>query len=125
MIDRTLTYKIFILLYFLKFCKNCFIYFLKRNIISSYFMLHVILIYLFLVGVFEENARLLQWLGFFRQFNGIGPLVCPFVKLLHQLIFRLQDAGSSLALNHKFFNVFKSNPFVLFFGTMRLFSENF
>ena len=28
----------------------------------------------FLVGVFEENARLLQWLVFFRQFNAIGPL---------------------------------------------------
>ena len=30
----------------------------------------------FLVGVFEENARLLQWLAFFRQFNAIGPLFC-------------------------------------------------
>ena len=29
---------------------------------------------LFLLGVFEEKARLLQWLVFFRQFNAIGPL---------------------------------------------------
>ena len=28
----------------------------------------------FLIGVFKENARLLQWLVFFRQFNAIGPL---------------------------------------------------
>ena len=34
---------------------------------------------LFLVCVFEENARLLQWLVFFRQFNAIGPLFCSFV----------------------------------------------
>ena len=34
---------------------------------------------LFLVGIFEENARLLQWLVF-RQFNAIGPLFCSFVQ---------------------------------------------
>ena len=50
----------------------------------------------FLVGVFEENARLLQWLVFFRQFNATGALFlfcCSFVQLLHQLIFRLSEAG--------------------------------
>ena len=38
----------------------------------------------FLVGIFEENARLLQRLVFFRQFNAIGPLLCSFVQH-HQL----------------------------------------
>ena len=47
----------------------------------------------FLVGVFEENARLLQWLVFVRQFNAIGPLFCLFVQLLRKLIFRLSEAG--------------------------------
>ena len=36
----------------------------------------------FVVGVFEENARL-----FFRQFNAIGPLFCSFVQH-HQLQLR-------------------------------------
>ena len=37
----------------------------------------------FLVGVFEENAQLLQWLVFFRQFNAIGRLFCSFVQHHH------------------------------------------
>ena len=45
----------------------------------------------FLVGVFEENARLLQWLVFFRQFNAIGPLFCSFVQLLGRLIFLVPE----------------------------------
>ena len=40
----------------------------------------------FLVGVFEKNARLLQWLVFFRQFNAIGPL---FVHYVHFCAFTI------------------------------------
>ena len=55
---------------------------------------------MFLVGVFEENARVLQWLVFFRQFNAIGPLFRNRTfymnrksQLIRQLIFRLSEAG--------------------------------
>ena len=84
-----------------------------------------------LVGVFEEKARLLQWLVF-CHFNAIG----SFVQLLGWLIFwglrKQERVGSSLALNHKFFMLPKVEekpkglPFNLrdFSGTMRLFSEN-
>ena len=48
---------------------------------------------LFLVGVFEENARLLQWLVFFSQFNAIGPLFCSFVQH-HQLELRTSKTYS-------------------------------
>ena len=46
----------------------------------------------FLVGVFEENARLLQWLVF-RQFNAIDPLFCSFVQH-HQLELRTSKTYS-------------------------------
>ena len=48
---------------------------------------------LFLVGVFEENARLLQWLVFFRQLNAIGPRFCSFVQH-HQLKLRTSKTYS-------------------------------
>ena len=41
------------------------------------------LIWLFLVGVFEEKERLLQWLVF-CHFNAIGALFCSFVQLFGQ-----------------------------------------
>ena len=47
----------------------------------------------FLVDVFEENTRLLQWLVFFRQFNAIGPLSCSFVQH-HQLELRTSKTYS-------------------------------
>ena len=48
---------------------------------------------MFLVGVFEENARLLQWLVFFRQFNAMVPLFCSFVQH-HQLELRTSKTYS-------------------------------
>ena len=43
----------------------------------------------FLVGVFEENARLLQWLVSFREFNAIGSLLLFSCSVVRQLVFRL------------------------------------
>ena len=88
----------------------------------------------FLVGVFE-NARFLQWLVIFRQFNAIGPLFCSFVQH-HQLELRtsktyskrqnfvqnrnieVQNLENVLRIPHWCF------PLGFFFGTMRLFFEN-
>ena len=60
----------------------------------------------FLVGVFEENARLLQWLVFFRQFNATGPLflfICSTSWPTNCLVSEKQErVGSILAVNHKF-----------------------
>ena len=69
----------------------------------------------FLIGVFEENARLLQWLVFFRQFNAIGPLLCSFVQ--HQLELRTSKTYSkrqNLVQNKNIdvrFGVFRSDLF--------------
>ena len=47
----------------------------------------------FLIGVFGENARLLQWLVFVRQFNAIDPFFCSFVQH-HQLELRTSKTYS-------------------------------
>ena len=49
----------------------------------------------FLAGVFEENARLLQSLVFFRQFNAIGPLF-----LLTLRSFRLSEGERRVRVSH-------------------------
>ena len=90
--------------------------------------------HLFLVGVFKENARLLQWLVFFRQFNTIGPLflfICSTSWPTNFLVSEKQESVDSiLALNHNFLMLQKysgdqSPPFAVFFDTMRHFSEKF
>ena len=92
----------------------------------------------FLVGVFEEKARLLQWLVFFVSSTRSVHFFCSFVQLLGReenpdfLGSEKQESVSSkLALNHKFFMLPKVEgrpkgpSFAVFFGTMRHFSENF
>ena len=85
----------------------------------------------FLVGVLEENVRLLQWLVFFSQFNAIDRIFCSFVQH-HQIELRTSKTYSkrqSLVQNK---NIDVQNlenigcpPLVfftrIFFGTMRLF----
>ena len=48
---------------------------------------------LFLVGVFEETAQLLQWQFFFVSSSRSVHFFCSFVQLLRQLTFRLSEAG--------------------------------
>ena len=43
----------------------------------------------FLVGIFEEKARLLQWLLLFRQFNAIGPLFVQLFNFLAEFLTRI------------------------------------
>ena len=61
---------------------------------------------MFLVGVFEENAQLLQWLVFFRQFNAFCSLflfICSTSWPTNFLVFQKhKSVVSILALNHKF-----------------------
>ena len=89
----------------------------------------------FLVGVFEENARLLQLLVFFRQFNAIGPLFCSFVQH-HELELRTSKTYSTRQNLVQNKNIDVQNlenlgcpPLMfftrIFFGTLRLFFEVF
>ena len=84
----------------------------------------------FLVGVFEENARILQCLVFFRQFNAIGPLFSSFVQH-HQLELRTSKTYSKRQNLVQNKNIDVQNlknvgpPLVfsiwIFFGTIQLF----
>ena len=98
---------------------------------------------LFLVGAFEENARLSQWLVFSRQFNAIGPLFCSFVQ--HQQlelrtsktyskrqnlvqkknidVHNLENIGSALGVFHSDF--FRHYFFFDFFGFHQRVSPSF
>ena len=65
---------------------------------------------MFLVGVFEEEARLLQWLVSFVSSTRWIHLFCSFVQLLGREVNpdflgseKQESVGSSLALNHKSF----------------------
>ena len=94
--------------------------------------------YLFLVGVFEEKAQLLQWLVFFRRFNAIGPLFVHLFNFLAERLTRIfwgsekqERVGSNLALNHKFFMLPKVEgrpkgpPFADFFRHYATFFRKF
>ena len=89
---------------------------------------------MFLFGVFKENARLLPWLVFFRQFNAIGPLFCSFVQH-HQLELRTSKTYSKRQnfVQNKNIDVQNAenigsrfgNFHWIFFGTMILFFDFF
>ena len=76
--------------------------------------------------VLEENAPLLQWLDFFRQFNAIGPLFCSFAQLLRQLIFRLSEATEAQTTSFLMFPKVEGRPKDFgFFRHYAIFSQNF
>ena len=102
--------------------------------LKCFYLCGCYLTFMSLVGVFEENARLLQWRVFFRQFNAIGPLFCSFVQH-HKLELRTSKTYSkrqNLVQNRNIdvqnlehrnppFGVFHSD----FFCTIRLFFKLF
>ena len=90
----------------------------------------------FLVGVFEEKARLLEWLVFFVSSTLSVHFFCSFVQLLGREVnpdFLGSEKQESVgwSLNHKFFMLPKvlgrpkGPPFAVFFGTMRHFPKIF
>ena len=91
----------------------------------------------FLVGVFEEKARLLQWLVFFVSSTRSVHFFCSFVQLLGREVnpdFLGSEAGERGFASRTKPQIFyasksrgetKGSPFAVFFGNMRHFSENF
>ena len=92
----------------------------------------------FLVDVFEEKARLLQWLFFVSSTRSVH-FFCSFVQLLGREVNpdflgseKQESMGSSLALNHKVFFMLskvegrpKCLPFSFFFQHYAIFFRKF